>query len=190
MTKAQARSVTKVYDGKTVLSDYSVTIESGRRYCVMGPSGSGKTTLLRLLTGLEKPDGGEVVFDKNEVKAWVFQEDRLISHLSAVENCALIMEKPDRARIEALLTEAGLNGSLTVPARSLSGGMARRAAIVRALVSGADFLIMDEPMKGLDEDTKRTVLQMIDRETEGKTLVYVTHDRSEYEFLGGTLVEL
>lgn len=190
MKKAELRNVTKVYDGKTVLSDYSVTIENGKRYCVMGPSGSGKTTLLRLLTGLEKPDKGEAVYDRTEVKAWVFQEDRLIPHLNAVDNCALVTDRPDRTRIEALLTEAGLGDSLTVPVRNLSGGMARRAAVVRALTSGADCLIMDEPLKGLDEATKQTVLQMISRETKGKTLVYVTHDRSEYEALGGELIEL
>ena len=190
MNKAELIAVTKVFGEKKVLNGFSLTVKAGERYCVMGPSGCGKTTLLRLLTGLETPDAGEVKLDKSEKKAWVFQEDRLIAHMSSVQNCALTAEKPDREKIEALLTEAGLGGSIHEPARNLSGGMARRVAIVRALTSGADFLIMDEPLKGLDEETKKKVLAIIDRETKGKTLVYVTHVREEYEALGGTLVEM
>lgn len=190
MIKAEAISVSKRYGDKTALRSCSLRVEEGGRYCVMGPSGCGKTTLLRILTGLEQPDGGEVRFDKNEVKAWVFQEDRLIPHRNAVVNCALSAEKPDRAKIEALLMEAGLGDSLNKPVNVLSGGMARRVAIVRALSCGSGFIIMDEPLKGLDEDTKQKVLEMIDRETRGKTLLYVTHDKKEYEFLGGTLLEL
>ena len=190
MIKAEAISVNKRYGDKIALRSCSLTVEEGGRYCIMGPSGCGKTTLLRILTGLEQPDGGEVRFDKSEVKAWVFQEDRLIPHMNAMENCALVSEKPDRAKIESLLIEAGLGDSLNKPVNVLSGGMARRVAIVRALSCGSTFLIMDEPFKGLDEDTKRKVIGLVDRETRGRTLLYVTHDKNEFELLGGTLVEL
>ena len=118
----------------------------------------------------------------------MFQEDRLIGHLSALKNLKLVMPVYDRGRAEELLSRMGLAGSMDQPVRSLSGGMARRVAIARCLAVNADICLMDEPLKGLDVDTKSAVLDVIKRETERRTLMLVTHDAQEAKSLGGRII--
>ena len=184
------KNVTKSFDGKTVLSDLTLSFERGTVTCIRGPSGCGKTTLLRILAGLETPDAGIVERGEGSL-AYVFQEDRLSENFSAVSNIRLVTGKrlPAGVILEHL-KEVGLGDDVHKPVREYSGGMKRRVAIARAVCCDADFLLMDEPFKGLDAKLKTGVMEYVKRHSEGKTVIYVTHDASEAAFMGGTILDL
>ncbi len=166
--------VSKSYQGRTVLRDFSLELPDRGFCCILGPSGAGKTTLLRLMAGLEQPDSGTVTV--SAPVSMVFQEDRLLAHDTVLENAALAAD-PQRAK--ELLVRLGLAEWLFRRPAALSGGMRRRVAIARALAAPAGIYLMDEPLKGLDRDTKQAVLSLIREETRNGLLVLVTHDPEE-----------
>ena len=166
--------VSKSYQGRTVLRDFSLELPDRGFCCILGPSGAGKTTLLRLMAGLEQPDSGTVTV--SAPVSMVFQEDRLLAHDTVLENAALAAD-PQRAK--ELLVRLGLEEWLFRRPAARSGGMRRRVAIARALAAPAGVYLMDEPLKGLDRDTKQAVLALIREETRNGLLVLVTHDPEE-----------
>lgn len=166
--------VSKSYQGRAVLRDFSLELPDRGFCCILGPSGAGKTTLLRLMAGLEQPDSGTVTV--SAPVSMVFQEDRLLAHDTVLENAALAAD-PQRAK--ELLVRLGLAEWLFRRPAALSGGMRRRVAIARALAAPAGVYLMDEPLKGLDRDTKQAVLTLIREETRNGLLVLVTHDPEE-----------
>lgn len=177
----EAVNLCKSFDGKPVIQHFSAKLERGVHYCLMGPSGCGKTTLLNLLMGLQKPDSGAVHMPPGTRLSAVFQEDRLLKQMTAPANIALV-SPASRKEIDALLTELGIDAeSLPLPISSYSGGMKRRVALARALLAGFDVLFLDEPYKGLDEDTRARVMAIVERFTQGKTVLMVTHDPAETE---------
>ena len=183
-------NLTKSYGDKLALPPFSCTLEAGETVCLLGPSGCGKTTLLRLLLGLETATGGTVTGLPDRISA-VFQEDRLCPSFSAVTNVSLALgRQASRAQITALLTELGLGDALKKPVRALSGGMQRRVAIARSLLCPADLFVMDEPFKGLDEDTRKVVMDAVLARTKGRTLLVVTHDPEEAAYLGGREIRM
>ena len=183
-------NLTKSYGDKLALDPFSCVLEPGEIVCLLGQSGCGKTTLLRLLLGLETPTGGTVAGLPDRISA-VFQEDRLCPAFSAVTNAALPLGRQvPRADVAALLRELGLGEALYKPVRELSGGMQRRVAIARSLLAPADLFLMDEPFKGLDEETRRQVMDTVLARTRGKTLLVVTHDPEEAAYLGGRIVRM
>lgn len=126
----------KAYDGKPVLRDFSLTMESGEHLCLMGPSGCGKTTLLRLLMALERPDGGGIAGLDGLRMSAVFQEDRLLEQLTAAENVRFVCGGLP-VETETLLLRLGLEKeSLSRSVREFSGGMKRRVAIARGAAGG------------------------------------------------------
>ena len=190
MEKIVISGVTKRFGEKTVLDQFSLTIEKNAVFCLMGPSGCGKTTLLRIMTGLEKADAGIVSgIDLNRI-AFVFQEDRLISHLSALSNAILPLRNTEENKKKGMeaLRLLGLQGEEKKRARNLSGGMARRIAIARAMLHDADVVFMDEPFKGLDEENCEKAIAFVKSYAKGKTLIVVTHSLQEAEKLGGKVV--
>lgn len=175
----------KSFDGKMVLDHVSLTLESGGTACLMAPSGRGKTTLLRCIAGLEAPDSGQIT-DLPERIAYVFQEDRLCDGFSAVDNIRLVTGKAlGEGEIRRHLEELGLAGSLDQPVRELSGGMRRRVVISRAVCFGADFLLLDEPFKGLDDEARQQTADYILRHRGAAAILCVTHDREDAAALGG-----
>ena len=172
------------FNGRPALYCPNLKIPDGSIACITGPSGSGKTTLLRTAAGLETADSGFIEgIDRNST-AVVFQEDRLCMHLSAVQNLNLIRPISDPARI---LCDLGLSESLTLPVSKLSGGMRRRVALARALVTDAKLLLLDEPFTGLDPDTKRIAIDRTLLYAKGRTVILVTHDRGEAEAMGADI---
>ena len=179
-------NICKAYDGKPVLHGLSATLPYGATTSVTAASGEGKTTLLRILMGLERADSGSIRgLDGLRVSA-VFQEDRLCENLSAEANIRLVNDKLSHGQALAALAAVGLRDSARQPARALSGGMRRRVAILRALHAVYDILLLDEPFKGLDEETKAAVIAYTKAQCAGRTVLLVTHDASELDAMGAT----
>ena len=189
MTEVAVRDLTMRYGEQVVLSHFSHRFPAGRAHCVMGPSGCGKTTLLRLIAGLENPESGEIV--RTERLSFLFQEDRLIPHLSARKNVELVLSGRDAdARAAQALEALGLADSMDKPVRELSGGMARRVAIARAVLYEAELLLLDEPFRGLDEQTRVRTAAWLTAQTAGRTLIAVTHDRQDVGLLNADVFEM
>ena len=181
----QLLHVTKSFGDQRLFTDLNLTFREGCVSCLMGASGSGKTTLVSMLMGLEKPDSGEIRGVEGKRIAAVFQEDRLIQHWDAVRNVKLACARDmTRQEIEEELKKVGIDEGREKAVRQFSGGMRRRVAIVRALLMESDILILDEPFKGLDEETKKQVMAYVKENTRGKTVLLVTHDRGEAEEFG------
>ena len=185
--KAVLNGVSKRYGDQWVLRDLNLTLEGAN--VLMAPSGRGKTTLARLLLGLETPDAGRVETDGRIVAQ--FQEDRLCGQLTAVGNVALCCPQLRPKEIEAALAALGLcEEDWSKPARQLSGGQARRVALARAVLAPAEGVILDEPFKGLDIETKKKVMEYVKKECHGKTVVFVTHDPEEAKEMGAEILVL
>lgn len=184
-------SVNKSYGDHLVLKDYSITLASDGIYCLMGPSGRGKTTLLNIISGLLRPDGGDVSDFKGLSVSMVFQEDRLQEALSPIKNvqiaCRNIKSKEViKKELSSILPE----DCLERPARELSGGMKRRTAICRAVMCRSDILIMDEPFTGLDRESKLKTIEYIKKNRKGRLLIVATHNEEDLELLGAKRLQL
>ncbi|NLN66147.1 MAG: ABC transporter ATP-binding protein [Clostridiaceae bacterium] len=183
-------NISKSFGTKPVLVDYNAVFHEHQINCLMGPSGCGKTTLLNILMGFIRPDSGTVKGVPRH-KSAVFQEDRLCESFNAVSNVRLVCtRKVNNSKIISHLEHIGLKGSLAQPVSELSGGMKRRVAIVRAILAQSDILFLDEPLKGLDEDTKKDVIQYIKAQIQGRTVIMVTHSIEEVKAFGGRLITM
>jgi NitT/TauT family transport system ATP-binding protein len=183
--------LSKSFGEKVVLHRLNATFIGGRINCLIGASGSGKTTLLQILMGLIKPEEGEIFGCEGIRVAAVFQEDRLIEHWSAVKNIKLVCDKViTEERIRHELDQVGIAMDKDIPVSKFSGGMRRRVAIVRAVLAESELLIMDEPFKGLDEALKYQMMEYVKQNTEGKTVIIVTHDSEELKFLNANVISL
>ena len=183
--------ITKCFHNNTILDDLNISFTEGEMTCLMGASGSGKTTLLNLLMGLLKPDFGEIRGLSGKRIAAVFQEDRLIEHFDALQNIKLVCDKQvSEERIVQELKRVGIEEATGKEVRHFSGGMRRRVALVRAILASSDVLILDEPLKGLDEVLKLQVIDYMKDRTEGKTVIFVTHDKDEVKSLNANLIFL
>lgn len=182
--------LSKKYDNKLVLDEFSAVFTDERPNIIMGESGRGKTTLLNIILGLQTADGGTVQGLEDKKLSVVFQEDRLCQRLNAIANVLMVCpDDIDRQKIYDAFAAVGLDKeSLAQPVSSLSGGMKRRVAIVRALMAEYDVIIMDEPFKGLDEMTRQNVLEYIKQSTAGKLLILVTHNSEDVSDFDGKLL--
>lgn len=178
------RGLSKAFEGKQVLRDFSAVLPAGQVTGLMAPSGAGKTTLLRILMGLEMPDRGTITGLQGLRLSAVFQEDRLCENLNLVSNLRLVTPTLSQSAAEKALTAVGLTDCLHQPVRELSGGMRRRVAILRALLAEYDLLFLDEPFKGLDRETKEVAMADTRRRCDGRTVLFVTHDPTELEAMG------
>jgi putative ABC transport system ATP-binding protein len=188
------------------LEDVSLTIEAGLFVAFMGPSGSGKSTLLNIVSGIDRPDSGEVVvagqrlnqLSEDELARWrarhvglIFQFFNLIPVLSARDNVALplLLTDLDRderlRRAETALRVVGLAGRASHTPRALSGGEQQRVAIARAIVTDPDLIVADEPTGDLDARSAEEVLDLLRqlRADFAKTVVMVTHDPRALRFV-------
>lgn len=179
--------ITFAYGKKRVFENFSLEIPDGARLAFMGASGSGKSTLLRLAAGLLAPQSGRIVGSPDGV-AYVFQESRLVPQLSALENVLLVGADERLAR--ELLEELGLGSELHAFPSELSGGMARRVALARALAYPSPLLVLDEAFSGLDEATREVAAATILRHAEGRTILAATHSEVEATLLGAEIVRL
>ena len=175
--------VSKAFEQKKVLEHFSFTFPERGTVAVMGKSGSGKSTLINLLLGLVKPDEGEISISPDTRFSAVFQEDRLMEHLSAYDNLRLTTGCR-RSEIFSALEALGLNPSDRSPVRTYSGGMKRRVALSRGILFRADVLLLDEPFRGLDEETREQAIAYLMRQWADRLIILVTHDEEEARRMG------
>lgn len=187
----EIRNLSKSYDGTPVLDNISLDFSQDRPVCLMGQSGRGKTTLFNILLGLITADSGSITGVEGKRFSAVFQEDRLCEQLSALMNLAIVLDNPDKVQLESLLLKMGLvRDEIRRPVSQLSGGQKRRVAILRALVSRSDAVLMDEPFKGLDEDTRLQVIKQVKQLLGGRLLLVITHNEEDAQLLGADIIDL
>lgn len=176
------------YQDKKVLDNFSLEIKDGECICLKGDSGCGKTTVARLLLGLEKAQEGIVTAPKKI--SCVFQEDRLLEHLTVLKNIFLVIPKKREKLVLELATELGLQDSLKLKISELSGGMKRRVAIIKAIAFSGDALILDEAFNGLDLENKIKIANIIKREftAKSKPVLMITHVQEDAELLDAKII--
>ena len=190
MNKLEIKSLSKQFGEKTLFEDLNLTVD--RPMILWASSGWGKTTLLRILMGLETPTSG-TVSGVGRVGA-VFQEDRLCPQLTAVQNVELVLENTKldyKQQIAADFQQIGFDkAALNLPARKLSGGQKRRAALLRAVWAESDTLLLDEPFTGMDPGTMKKAASLLKERCQGKPVLLATHDREAIEELGWPVIRL
>ena len=198
MAEVILKNVSKSFGRDVALDNVSMTIPDGAFVVLLGPTGAGKTTTLRLISGLEKPDGGDILIDGESVigatpaqrnVAMVFQQYSLYPHLSVRDNLAFPLKSPilrtpedEIGRVVAEVADIlQIGHKLDNKATELSGGEMQRVSIGRALVRNPAIYLMDEPLSSLDAKLRtdlRVELKRIQANL-GATLLYVTHDQIE-----------
>ncbi len=165
------------YDNNTVIDNLSYIFSNGVSYAIMGESGVGKTTLINALAGLIPTSGGAIETDFKR-PALVFQEDRLFPWLTALENVELVCNNRELAEelLSRLLPDKESKNKYP---DELSGGMKQRVAVARALAYDPDVVFLDEPFKGLDEETRIATRALTFEAFKGKTLILITHDKDD-----------
>ena len=200
----ELEGVAKRYpNGHLALDTLDLALPAGRITVVIGPSGCGKSTLLRLLAGLEAPSAGRILLDGEELRGpspaigVVFQEPRLFPWLDVLHNVAFGLSRrlPWRERRELALracARVGLAAAVEALPKQLSGGMAQRAALARALVARPPVLLLDEPFSALDAILRAQLQAELLRHwgEDRPTLLLVTHDLDEAVLLADEVVVL
>ena len=188
--KLEIQNLTKRFGEKTLFENLTLTVEGPA--ILWAPSGWGKTTLLRILMGLEMPTAG-TVSGVGKVGA-VFQEDRLCPQLNAIQNVELVLPEGKNQyeeQIERDFLQFGLDETaLSLPARKLSGGQKRRAALLRALWAESDTLLLDEPFTGMDPATMKKAAALLKERCGEKVVLLATHDQEAIQELGWKVIKL
>ncbi len=179
--------VTVSFGEKKVLDHLKARFDGDGIYCIMGASGCGKTTLLRVCAGLQETAGGRV-YGKIGM---VFQEDRLCRQLSALNNVLLTADpRYSTENVISLLSEIFPQEALRQPAEQLSGGMKRRLAVARAVLSDAERLLLDEPFAGLDEANRERLISWILQNRNGRLLIVTTHEEADAGRMGAEVLRI
>lgn len=176
------------YGEKKVFTDFSLKIEKNDRICLFGESGCGKSTLIRLILGLEKPDKGSIDILPPLKPSVVFQDDRLLPFKTVLDNILFVGANKDTALSN--LTALGIADCADKFPSELSGGMRRRVALARALSSEYDYLILDEPFAGLDENNTEIAAKHIDISVGSRPIILVSHSKREADLLFAETVDL
>jgi iron(III) transport system ATP-binding protein len=208
----EMRAVSKDYNGRRVIDNVSLKVETGERVVLFGPSGCGKSTVLHLIAGLVIPDSGEILIDEELVArayrnlrepeqrgiGMVFQDLALWPHMTVAENIEFglkakrIPHEQRARRVREMIDLVRLGDYLNARPGELSGGQQQRVALARALALAPRILLMDEPLSTLDDELNKQLREEILRlhADLGFTLVYVTHSRVEAKELGTRIIHI
>ena len=203
------KRLAKSFQRQKVLEEVSFELPGRSRMLLLGPSGAGKSTLLRIIAGLDLPDAGEIYLEGElaSTSSWclapnrrnlgfVFQNPTLWPHMTIEENILFGLANQPRREAKqhaaALLEKARISHVAAKYPDQISGGEAKRAALVRSIAPCPRILLVDEPFANLDAATKMTLLAFLLAITDEfqMTLIYVTHDAEEAERVGGQIVRL
>ena len=184
----EVKNLSFSFEKNTVISDLSFSIEKGKTYCIMGRSGVGKTTLLRLLAGILKSEKGRIVYKQDVKKSFVFQENRLVPWMNVYDTLKYITK--DENAVKSALIETSLYEEKEKMPDELSGGMARRLSIARAIAYGGEVFFIDEPLYGLDVKTSEGILELIKNTLNDKTAIVITHSPEEAFYLSDKIIFL
>ncbi|MDR0563783.1 MAG: ABC transporter ATP-binding protein [Azoarcus sp.] len=198
----EVRGVTRRFGDFTALRDASLDVGAGEFVTIVGASGCGKTTLLRLIAGLDKDYTGSITLNGERIvgtsleRGIVFQEPRLLPWLVLWDNIAIALDntllsaETKKEAVAAQIALVGLTGFENAYPAALSGGMAQRAAIARALVGHPSILLLDEPLGALDAITRMRLQEELLRiwRHERVSMILVTHDVEEAVFLSQKIV--
>lgn len=195
MKLLELKNVTKKYGSLYALDKVSLGIDKGEWIAIMGPSGSGKSTMMNIISCMDKPTQGQVIFDGREITkdsrrkltefhrdkiGLVFQQFHLINYLNAVENVMVAQyyhSMPDEKEALEALERVGLKDRAKHLPSQLSGGEQQRVCIARALINSPELILADEPTGNLDEANENIVLDLFRQlHKEGTSLIVVTHD--------------
>lgn len=190
-------NVSKKYNDKYAVQNFSLTIESGSITGIVGKSGSGKSTLLKLLNFIEQPTEGQIIFEDKAINdaskkvirkykekiGMVFQNYNLLNNLNVYQNIALplkIINKEDQHKVNELIQFVGLEDKAKSYPSQLSGGEKQRVSLARALVRNPDILLCDEATSSLDENNTETIIKMLKNINHefNITIIFVTHELS------------
>lgn len=189
----ETAGIRKNYGGKVLLEDINISVRSGELVSILGMSGSGKTTLFNIISGLIRPEAGQVLLHGTDVTgetghvAYMLQKDLLLPYKTIADNVALPLvirgEKSEEARTKAreLFDFFGLAGTEGKYPRQLSGGMRQRAALLRTYLFSKDLALLDEPFSALDTITRSSLHQWYLQVMENihLTTLFITHDIDE-----------
>ena len=192
------KNLNKSFASNNLLVNLSFSLKKGKITALMAPSGAGKTTLLRILAGLDTPDSGRIEAGEQLLFSVVFQEDRLCENLNPISNIRLVTGNTiSKAEILKAFSALGLAGCESRPVRELSGGERRRIVLLRALLAPWNLLLLDEPFKGLDPGSRKKAMDYVltvfhkNRYSAGsRTILFVTHDPFEAEYLADDILTL
>lgn len=203
--KLSVQNLYKNYDGKDVLNHISFDVKNGEFLSVLGPSGCGKTTLLRILIGLEKQSGGEILLDGNDITnlkpnergmGIIFQNYALFPNMTVFENVEYALKlNPDlKAKSKEIashtLEQIGMMEHRDKKPRQLSGGQQQRVAIARTLALNPKVILLDEPISALDV-TNREIMKKELKEIQRKfksTMIFITHEQEEAFYLSDRIM--
>lgn len=187
-------NITFSFGKKSVFENFSMELTKGEILALMAPSGYGKTTLLGLVSGLLKPQKGEIenTFDKI---TYVFQEPRLFPWLTVKENLLAVMQDKDEnasKTVTECLTLVGLADCADKHPSELSGGMKSRASLARALAFGGDLFLLDEPFAALDEELRHSLAEKLKDylRARGASAILVTHNKEDAEKIADRILTL
>lgn len=172
------QDLSKSFGGQEVFRNFSLDLPDAGCVCLFGPSGSGKSTLLNMLSGITQPDAGTIALPSGFKVSYVFQEDRLLPWINALENVKLALEDKDAksAQADALfwLETLGLSDVADKLPGELSGGMRQRVSLARAFAYGG-ILLLDEPFQGIDAQAKEGIFTLLDGMKKDRLVALITH---------------
>jgi multiple sugar transport system ATP-binding protein len=205
MVKLKTENMTKVFGDLVAVNDLNLEILNGEFVCFVGPSGCGKTTTLNMLSGLEEPTRGNIVFDGKVINrlparkrdiGMIFQDYAIFENMNVYENLAfsLVVKKRPKEEIDKVVKNVSkklyLSDMLETKTILLTPGELQRVAIGRTVIMGPSVFLLDEPLNNLDADmriTMRGELKRLQKDL-GKTMIYVTHDQEEAMSLADRIV--